>query len=342
MKEITTHFTSSSLLYFIMSILLYMNISPNFSEATSLTYAVAAHEKACFYAWIDKPGEKIAFYFAVQTGGSFDIDYLVTDPKGKTILNGEKERQGDFIFTANYVGEYSFCFANDMSTFAEKLVDFEITVENEPRAELPTNNKDFMPDQTNSMEESCLKLSSSLSTIARTQKYFRTRENRNFSTVKSTENRIFWYSLLESALIVGMACVQRKRIYQEQLKSDLENAESMFRGVSIKGSPLDKINPRTRDEFDEFSKLLCERIKKHEVTLYVTFINGFVKELCSNLKDVEIRKLSSILSTLANEKTRATKEKGKKKNKPKPTLHAELDETADFGNYHDEYDDDFM
>ncbi|CAJ0912073.1 16134_t:CDS:2, partial [Entrophospora sp. SA101] len=294
-------------------------------------------------------------------------------PKGKTILNGEKERQGDFIFTANYVGEYSFCFANDMSTFAEKLVDFEIT-------------------------ESCLKLSSSLSTIARTQKYFRTRENRNFSTVKSTENRIFWYSLLESALIVGMACVQvfvvktffnttkreeekntkaetatvtkkkkgsvakkiaekeeqkkkeaaakkakRKRIYQEQLKSDLENAESMFRGVSIKGSSLDKINPRTRDEFDEFSKLLCERIKKHEKqALYVTFINGFVKELCSNLKDVEIRKLSSILSTLANEKTRATKEKGKKKNKPKPTLHAELDETADFGNYNDEYDDDFM
>ncbi|CAJ0838962.1 9622_t:CDS:2, partial [Entrophospora sp. SA101] len=136
---------------------------------------------------------------------------------------------------------------------------------------------------------------------------------------------------------------KRKRIYQEQLKSDLENAESMFRGVSIKGSSLDKINPRTRDEFDEFSKLLCERIKKHEKqALYVTFINGFVKELCSNLKDVEIRKLSSILSTLANEKTRATKEKGKKKNKPKPTLHAELDETADFGNYNDEYDDDFM
>ncbi|CAJ0870752.1 6794_t:CDS:2 [Entrophospora sp. SA101] len=55
--------------------------------------------------------------------------FSVVNPKGKTILNGEKERQGDFIFTANYVGEYSFCFANDMSTFAEKLVDFEITVE---------------------------------------------------------------------------------------------------------------------------------------------------------------------------------------------------------------------
>jgi hypothetical protein len=44
------------------------------------------------------------------------------------VLDGEKERQGDFVFTAQTAGEYSFCFSNDMSTFAEKLVDFEITV----------------------------------------------------------------------------------------------------------------------------------------------------------------------------------------------------------------------
>ncbi|CAG8548447.1 9559_t:CDS:2 [Funneliformis mosseae] len=177
------------------------------SEGTSLTYNVAAHERACFYVWADKPGEKVSFYFAVQSGGSFDIDYLVTDPRNKMILSGERERQGDYVFTANFVGEYSFCFANDMSTFAEKLVDFEISIENEPRAELPPS-KGIQPEHTSSMEESCLRLGSRLSAISRTQKYFRTRENRNFSTVKSTENRIFWFALLESMLIVGMAAIQ--------------------------------------------------------------------------------------------------------------------------------------
>jgi hypothetical protein len=44
------------------------------------------------------------------------------------IMKGEKERQGDFVFTANDVGEYRFCFNNEMSTFAEKIVDFEIAV----------------------------------------------------------------------------------------------------------------------------------------------------------------------------------------------------------------------
>lgn len=43
-------------------------------------------------------------------------------------MDGQKERQGDFVFSANSVGEYSFCFDNEMSTFAEKFVDFEIAV----------------------------------------------------------------------------------------------------------------------------------------------------------------------------------------------------------------------
>lgn len=64
----------------------------------------------------------------VQSGGSFDIDYVVVAPNERIISKGEKERQGDFVFTANEIGEYRFCFNNEMSTFAEKLVDFEIAV----------------------------------------------------------------------------------------------------------------------------------------------------------------------------------------------------------------------
>ena len=64
----------------------------------------------------------------VQSGGSFDIDYVVTSPTLRVVLDGSKERQGDFVFTANEIGDYKFCLSNDMSTFAEKLVDLEIAV----------------------------------------------------------------------------------------------------------------------------------------------------------------------------------------------------------------------
>ncbi|KAI1000849.1 hypothetical protein K3495_g7351 [Podosphaera aphanis] len=176
-------------------------------SATALTYKLAAHEIACFYSNVENKGVKIAFYFAVQAGGSFDIDYDVLGPDKEVILDGTKERQGDFVFTANQVGDYEFCFSNRISTFTEKVVDFEIAVEHEQRAIIPSKPS-TSPEQTTALEESVIKLSSQLSTITRNQKYFRTRENRNFSTVRSTERRIFNFSIIESLLMISMAGLQ--------------------------------------------------------------------------------------------------------------------------------------
>lgn len=63
----------------------------------------------------------------------YAVDYKVTGPsnepgKERVIMEGEKERQGDFVFTATNLGEYRFCFDNTVSTFSDKIVDFEITV----------------------------------------------------------------------------------------------------------------------------------------------------------------------------------------------------------------------
>lgn len=69
-----------------------------------------------------------------------------------------------------------------MSSFSEKLVDFDIMVESEPRPVAPAKPL-ALTEQTSSLEESIYKLSGSLSSIQRTQKYFRTRENRNASTL---------------------------------------------------------------------------------------------------------------------------------------------------------------
>ncbi|MCJ1467498.1 Transmembrane emp24 domain-containing protein 3 [Pseudocyphellaria aurata] len=175
--------------------------------ATALTYRLTPNEKACFFTFVQEKGAKLAFYFAVQSGGSFDVDYSVVGPGEKIIMDAQKERQGDFVFTAKETGEYRFCFDNDMSTFAEKMVDFEIAVENETRAQLPSK-QGTSPEQTSALEESIYKVSGQLSTINRNQKYFRTRENRNFSTVKSTETRIFNFSVVESGLMVCMAGLQ--------------------------------------------------------------------------------------------------------------------------------------
>ncbi|KAF5348265.1 hypothetical protein D9756_010461 [Leucocoprinus leucothites] len=192
----------SPLLSIFLSFLLAVTVN-----ATALTTPIAANEKLCFYTDVDKAGEKIGFYFAVQSGGSFDIDYEVKDPSDKVILDGQRERQGDFVLTANIPGEYAFCFENDMSTLTEKLIDFDIMVESEPRREAPAKAGQIS-EHTSALEESIFRLNGMLMGLKRLQKHFHTSENRGFSIVKSTQNRLFWYATFESLAVVGMAVFQ--------------------------------------------------------------------------------------------------------------------------------------
>ncbi|KAG2013881.1 ER-to-Golgi transporter, variant 2 [Coprinopsis cinerea AmutBmut pab1-1] len=147
------------------------------------------------------------FYFAVQSGGSFDIDWEIKDPGHRILLTGNRERQGDYVLTGNIPGEYSFCFINDMSTLTDKLVDFDISVESEPRHQAPAKAGQIS-EQTSALEESIFRLNGMLMNIKRMQKHHHTQENRGFDIVKTTQNQLFWYAILESLTIIGMAIFQ--------------------------------------------------------------------------------------------------------------------------------------
>ncbi|KIR27634.1 hypothetical protein I309_03557 [Cryptococcus deuterogattii LA55] len=175
-------------------------------SATALTAMLAANDRSCYYADVDGLGEKVGFYFAVQSGGNFEIDYVVLDPDDRVILEGQGEKQGDYIFTANKLGEYSFCFENEAYT-QDKLLDFDIMVESEPRRILP-GQQPPLKEHTSALEESTYKISGILNSIARTQKYFHTRHHRNYSTVLSTQSRILWFTILECIIIVAMSLLQ--------------------------------------------------------------------------------------------------------------------------------------
>ena len=49
-----------------------VGLSTSLISATALTYKIVPNEKECFYTQVDTLNAKIAFYFAVQSGGSFD------------------------------------------------------------------------------------------------------------------------------------------------------------------------------------------------------------------------------------------------------------------------------
>jgi len=116
-----------------------------------------------------------------------------------------------------------------------------------------------------------------------------------------------------------------RRDKEFELKADLENAATLLGSAALGGtssSELDSlisIDPRTKEDFQKLSANIIEYIvKRHQQKpLYASFVEHHVRALAEPLKDVEVRKAASGLTTLANEKQKEQREKASGKKKPK-------------------------
>jgi translation initiation factor 3 subunit J len=149
-----------------------------------------------------------------------------------------------------------------------------------------------------------------------------------------------------------------RRDKERELNSDLNNAADLLGAAALGGtssSELDQLisfQPRTKDDFTKMTTMIMEVIiKRHQSKpLYPSFIEHFARELCGPLKDVEVRKVASGLTTLANEKQKEQRDKASGKKKPKAAAKPGLGGTKsagrlDTGVYDealDDGDDDFM
>ncbi|KAF9965271.1 Translation initiation factor 3 subunit J component [Mortierella alpina] len=144
---------------------------------------------------------------------------------------------------------------------------------------------------------------------------------------------------------------RRQREKNAIIESDIANAADLFSGVKVTdgvvtaASPLETMKPKTKEQFNEFTTELVKLIQKHEKQgLYASFLEGLIRDLASGVRDVDVRKYATTLTTLANEKQKAAKEalKTKKKGSAKPSLvAAKVTSTVDTRDYSNDYNDDF-
>ncbi|KAA1476260.1 translation initiation factor eIF3 subunit [Dentipellis sp. KUC8613] len=119
---------------------------------------------------------------------------------------------------------------------------------------------------------------------------------------------------------------------ERELNSDLSNAVDLFGAAALGGTTVPELdqlvsaNPRTKEDFQDLSTKIFEYIiKRHQdKPLYASFVEHHVRTIAGPLRDVEVRKAASALTTLANEKQKEQREKQSGKKKPKaaakPTL----------------------
>ncbi|KAI0687743.1 eukaryotic translation initiation factor 3 subunit J [Cytidiella melzeri] len=150
-----------------------------------------------------------------------------------------------------------------------------------------------------------------------------------------------------------------RRDKERELNADLNNAADLLGAAALGGTSSKELDslisaqPRTKDDFVSLSNdIITYIIKRHQdKPLYATFVEHFIRELAMPLRDVEVRKAASTLTTLANEKQKEQRDKAsgkKKKGATKPGLGAaklagKLDTSAyeesldDFGSNADDF-----
>jgi len=110
---------------------------------------------------------------------------------------------------------------------------------------------------------------------------------------------------------------ENKRRQKEQEEADLALAIDAFGLTRNDRAPgvIDGFEPSTKEEFEKFSEMLSSKITKFEKSPhYEPFLESLYQKLALGLEAESIRKLSSMLTTLQNEKVKQTKgTKGKKK-----------------------------
>jgi len=176
----------------------------------SLTFQVEPRTSDCFYLDL-MPGQRVRIPFYVTRGGLLDIDLRINGPNNEQIYSGMQFESSQFEFISRFQGPHSICWNNEMSRWTAKVVQFHVEVDGRKIALEPGNPKQdevLTPGALTPMEDSINKISTALDSIQSDQRYFRSREQRHRDTAESTNARVFWYSVIESILLIGISLGQ--------------------------------------------------------------------------------------------------------------------------------------
>lgn len=99
--------------------------------------------------------------------------------------------------------------------------------------------------------------------------------------------------------------IEQQRLQEE---SDLMLAKETFGVAGEKGPGIDGINCESKEDFDKFRQLLVDKLQSLEKSPhYIAFLEATFRDICVPLEVDDIKRMSSCLNALWNEKLKAQK-----------------------------------
>uniref|UniRef100_A0AAY4D0I4 GOLD domain-containing protein n=1 Tax=Denticeps clupeoides TaxID=299321 RepID=A0AAY4D0I4_9TELE len=119
---------SWSLLALVVARLLLVTAAFSQSLDSDFTFTLPAGRKECFYQSM-KRDASLEIEYQVLDGAGLDVDFYLSSPSGHVVASDH--RKSDGVHTVETEdGDYMFCFDNTFSTVSEKIVFFELILDN--------------------------------------------------------------------------------------------------------------------------------------------------------------------------------------------------------------------
>ncbi|CAM4715002.1 unnamed protein product [Lepidochelys kempii] len=223
--------TASRLLLLLLHNLLLLLLPPPgaFGFVPSLdsdfTFTLPAGRKECFFQPM-RQGASLEVEYQVLDGAGLDVDFYLESPKGEILVF--HQRKSDGVHTVETEdGDYMFCFDNTFSTLSEKVIFFELVLDNMGEGEQEDWKKyitgtDMLDMKLEDILESINNVKARLSKSLQIQTLLRAFEARDRNIQESNFDRVNFWSLVNLGVMVVVSAVQvymLKSLFEDKRKS---------------------------------------------------------------------------------------------------------------------------
>ncbi|XP_043941112.1 transmembrane emp24 domain-containing protein 5 [Protopterus annectens] len=206
---------SSVALSVLCLLLLWLREARGFTQSVDgdFTFTLPAGQKECFYQTMRKDAS-LEIEYQVLDGASLDVDFILTSPDGTVVV--DEQRKSDGVHTVDTEeGDYMFCFDNSFSTVSEKVIFFELILDNMYESEKePEDWKQYVmgTDLLDMKLEDILtainNVKARLSKSIQIQTLLRAFEARDRNLQESNFDRVNFWSAVNLTIMVTVSVIQ--------------------------------------------------------------------------------------------------------------------------------------
>ncbi|KAF7243505.1 Transmembrane emp24 domain-containing protein 5 [Varanus komodoensis] len=192
---------------------------------SDFTFTLPAGHKECFFQSMQKDAS-LEIEYQVLDGAGLDVDFHLISPKQETLVF--EQRKSDGVHTVETEdGDYMFCFDNTFSTLSEKVIFFELILDNMGDEEQEDWKKyisgtDLLDMKLEDILETVNSVKARLSRSIHLQTFLKAFEARDRNIQESNFDRVNFWSMVNLAVMIVVSAVQvymLKSLFEDKRKS---------------------------------------------------------------------------------------------------------------------------